>query len=281
MDEEYFLVEQISPDKKGRKDPIPHNEYRGYSGILNLGIETKSPVYIGTGNVEIDDKGVYWEFSKVSNVPVIPGSSLKGTVRSTLEALSPSCLGGRCNPEKRLCPACRIFGTTDYQSRVFFEDALLQGDLSKYREIISIEDRWLPRLNHPGQRKFYSYSASVKGGVERIESIKKGTKFISTMRFYNLEDWELGLLLLSLGTSSKYGFFLKIGGGKGKGLGSIKINAEGRYAKDADFINRKFEEINPDKEKFINLYLEWARGLSIRNKIMDNINEFKKEWQAC
>ncbi len=284
MNEEYFLVEQILPDKKSRKGLVSHNKYKEYSGILRLTIETKSQLHIGTGNVEIDDKGIYWKFSKVNNIPVIPGSSLKGMARSTLEALSPSCpiydgkKEKRCNPkEEKICPACSIFGTTDYQSRVFFEDALLQGNVSQFREIISIEDRWLPRLPYPGRRKFYSYSSSIKEGIERIESIKEGAKFISTIRFSNLEDWEFGLLFLSLGASSIYGFHLKLGGGKGKGLGSIKIDIKGRYAQGFEFINRRFKEIDQDKEKFIDKYLEWTQNLKIKDKIIDNINKFKKE----
>jgi CRISPR/Cas system CSM-associated protein Csm3 (group 7 of RAMP superfamily) len=278
MNEENFLVEQILPDKKGGKGLVSHNRYKGYSGILEFTIETKSPVHIGTGNVEIDANEIYWKFSKVKNIPVIPGSSLKGTVRSTLEALSPSCVGGRCKSEEKHCPACRIFGTTDYQSRVLFEDALLQGNIPQFREIISIEDRWSPRVPHPGYRKFYTYSSSIKGGNERIESIKKGAKFISSLRFFNLEDWELGLLLLSLGLSSNYGFRLKIGGGKGKGLGSIKIDGAGEYAQGFDFVNRKFKEINPDKEGFVNKYFEWAQGLGIKDNIINIINEFQEKW---
>ncbi|MHA1401576.1 MAG: RAMP superfamily CRISPR-associated protein [Candidatus Heimdallarchaeaceae archaeon] len=278
MNEEYFLVKQILPDEKSRKGLVSHNKYKGYSGILELIIETKSPIHIGTGNVEIDIKGIYWKFSKVKNIPIIPGSSLKGIVRSTLEALSPSCLGGRCKPEGKLCPACRIFGTTDYQSRVFFEDAFLQGDALYFREIFSIEDRWRPLLPHPGYRKFYSYSSSIKGGIERIESIKEGAKFISAIRFSNLEDWELGLLLLSIGISPNYGFRLKIGGGKGKGLGSIKIEIKGKYAEGSNFLSRNFRDINSDKEGFIEQYFNWAKDLNIKGKILKNINEFRKKW---
>ena len=281
MNNEYILVKHIPPVKDARKNPVFHNQYMEYSGVLGLTIKAITPVFVGTGNVEIDSLGIYLQLAKVNGIPVIPGSSLKGVIRSTAEALSPSCLGAKCDPKGKLCPACSIFGTTGrkagYQSRVFMEDVILDGTPTEFLEVISIDERWSPQLDHPDSRKFFPHYSQVKIGRDRVEVVKTGAIFKSTLRFFNLEKWEIGLLLLSLGVSSTYLFFLKLGGAKGKGLGSVKISINGNYATGTDFIERRFESFDATTlDKFVNEYLEQASLWGVKDSIIQNINKFSQ-----
>jgi len=287
MNNEYILVEQIPLNSKAMKEPVPHDRFTEYSGVLKLAIKTLTPIFVGTGNIKIDNNGIYLEFAKVNNIPVIPGSSLKGVIRSTTEALSPSCLGPTreegstpCKPKGKVCPACRIFGTTaggtGYQGRVFVEDAVLEGNPANFLEIISIEERWSPQLSHPGFRKFFPHYSQVKGGVDRVESVKNEAVFKSDLRFFNLESWEIGLLLLSLSVSPVYSFCLRLGGAKGKGLGSTKISANGKYAKGTDFIEHRFASFDSANiGEFVNKYLEQASDWGIKEKVIEVIEKLK------
>lgn len=288
MTAEYILVEQIPLNKNAMKKPVFHDRFTGYCGVLRLTIKTVASIFVGTRNIETNSNGIYLEFAKVSNTPVIPGSSLKGVIRNTVEALSPSCYGGEdCEPAdswgniKAVCPACGIFGTTGersgYQSRVFVEDASLEGNARDFREIISIEERWSPQLDHLGFRKFFPHYSQVKTGVDRIESVKADAVFKSNLRFLNLEEWEIGLLLLSLGVSSAYPFYLKVGGAKGKGLGSVEITLNGEYAKGIDFVEHQFTSFDSASiDEFVNKYLEQASDWNIKDKVLQNIGELKK-----
>lgn len=281
INKKYFLIEEIPPQKSSKKSLIYHHNFQSYSGQLELDIETVSPIHIGTGNAEVDNSGIYWTFPRVRNLPVIPGSSLKGTVRGIFEALSPSCSHyhtkeDKCNPKgEYFCPACRVFGTMGYQSRVLFGDAFFRGSVSQFREIINIEERWSPQRSYPGYRKFYFHYSSIKEGNERVEAIRKGARFIAIVNFFNLEDWELGLLLLSLGVSPQHGFNLKIGGGKAQGLGSIRILARGKYGKDSDSHERSFTNIDSNIEYFVKKYFEWITSFGIKaDDILNTIDKF-------
>ena len=66
---------------------VPHNKMGGelYSGELTYEIEAKSPVFIGDGNGHFC-RNAY-------GIPAIPGSSIRGLIRSNLQILSASSMG--------------------------------------------------------------------------------------------------------------------------------------------------------------------------------------------
>jgi CRISPR-associated protein (TIGR03986 family) len=62
-----------------QKRPKPFNEYTGNTGFINLDIEAKTPLFIG---------GLKSEFYKQSEKYRIPGSSLRGMIRTMVEVIS-------------------------------------------------------------------------------------------------------------------------------------------------------------------------------------------------
>lgn len=158
--------------------------------------------------------------------------------------------------EKGFCPACRLFGTTSYKSRVRFGFAELQGEpkwlkddngndikqltlplLEKPRPIWSMSE---PESKVPG-RKFYVHHNGwekikkdfLKGSADylrktennrTVEPLTEGNEFKFEVFFENLEAWELGLLLYSLELED--GLAHKIGMGKAFGFGSVKIEVK-------------------------------------------------------
>jgi CRISPR-associated protein Csm3 len=182
----------------------------------------------------------------------IPGSSLKGTLRSHTERVLRTVLGEGpdkcCNPfddtsfcGKRLekekntatryresCPACRIFGNTVLGGRLSVTDAyppdgvLAETNATEQRDGVAI-DRIL---------------GSVAQGPFTLEVVTRGA-FRAMLTLENFELWQVGLLavaLRDLGTG-----LCPIGFGKTRGLGRMAVTLEyldvaypGRFDPEAD-----------------------------------------------
>lgn len=168
----------------------------------------------------------------------IPGSSLKGTMRSYTERILRTVLGEGpdtcCNPfdeqsfcGKRLendegpsakryresCPACRIFGNTALAGRLSITDAYPPTEL-------------LEETNATEQRDGVAIDRLLGGvavGPFTLEVVTRGA-FQATLLLENFELWQLGLIgvaLRDLGTG-----LCPIGFGKTRGLGRVKVNLE-------------------------------------------------------
>jgi len=151
-----------------RSEVVGHHkmaEGRWY-GYLNLILVAESSVHVASGlivhrddlrpyiGVDIDPHGddrLILSHVRRDGRRYIPGTSLKGVVRSVVEAVTHSCLqqidekkidrSARrqdrrlsvllegCSDETGLCPACGLFGTLGYTGRVNFRDFLqVSGD---------------------------------------------------------------------------------------------------------------------------------------------------------
>ncbi|MDM8518202.1 type III-E CRISPR-associated gRAMP effector Cas7-11, partial [Desulfobacterales bacterium HSG16] len=214
-----------------------------------------------------------------------------------------------------LCPACTLFGTGFYKSRISFGfafpgnggDAVLQKDkngsdyitlplLERPRPTWSMPD--MSALSNEGSeytensksygkiksdvktskvpgRKFYVHHQGWKKVVEKSENKDESKKepktennrtvqalapeqeFCFEVRFDNLRDWELGLLVYALNLET--GLAHKLGMGKPLGFGSVQINVNGIVCdgeKTADFtaISEKA------KEKLLEFWKERSYG---------------------
>jgi len=178
------------------------------------------------------DQSLYQPFFRRDGRIIIPGTSVKGVVRSYAEALSPSCEAGRCSGNN-LCICCAIFGTLGFQGRITFLDAEPQNPEGIATQILCVEARWQPRLDHPNRRKFYIHDDYRKwvakpSDGERLETVNEGTKFTCDIHFQNVQKQEIGLLLLAMGLAPGRQFDLKMGGGKNRGLGSVQFSVIGK-----------------------------------------------------
>lgn len=201
------------------------------TGVMTVSIEALTPLFVGTGDYEIDPRR-YQPFFRRAGDYVIPGTSVKGVVRSYAEALSPSCTAGNCGID-HLCICCAVFGVLGIQGRITFLDANPQNPESINREVLCLEVRWGPRLDYPGQRKFYAHDDYTKWSTsppdgERFEIVSRKTTFTFSIHFSNIAKREMGLLLLAMGLSPQHSFNLKMGGGKNRGLGSVKLSVPGK-----------------------------------------------------
>lgn len=236
-----------------REKPIGHSQLNNdrYHGFLSLRLQIQTSSFIASGVVAMGS-----DLSKQTrNIPliklavarnnelVIPGSSLKGTIRSTYEAITRSCVCKtkakkelpksyqECKKSQNLCPACQVFGAMGWQGLLFFQDAILesQGETK-------VTPAFMPSLYSPSQkraayykngkvagRKFYYHaqkSVEKSQGIP-VQNISENSTFTTRFYFRNLSQSQLGTLFTVLGQNPTYPFALKIGGGKPIGMGSL------------------------------------------------------------
>ncbi len=239
----------ISPKGEPRRDfPPGHDRFTGDSGRLDLRLQVVSDyLYVGGGQFELKTIGgreqAYYAFARRDGQLVIPGSSLKGAVRSVLEAISNSCVSQRhrservrsthavCNSDGPVCAACRLFGTTRCRGRIHFSDAVPVGQVNG--EVIKIAELWPPQ-NTRG-RKFYRSGRMRRLDLTPaknhrfIEAVPKDSRFAVSLYFENVRPAEMGLVLRSMGLDLGAGgrvvqaFPIKVGGAKPRCLGAVRF----------------------------------------------------------
>lgn len=156
-----------------REAPRPHDHpspKRG-SGRITLELETLTPVHVFQGQYRPADGGrdLIACHARRGEVPVIPGSSLKGVVRSIAEAVSYSCapqlpakalqaaLPGtnnrRCSGEDGLCITCRIFGFSagarSYRGQVSFGEFRPAAPGAARLEVVNLPPLYSPFRSYP------------------------------------------------------------------------------------------------------------------------------------
>ena len=232
------------PNRVNRQRPTGHDLYNAEctTGQIQGTIEALSPIHIGSGIIDLgQDVELIKTAVRTSENVVIPGSSLKGAIRSVVEAISESCVckvSGRirravprdfaeCRQKERLCVACRMFGAMGFQGNVAVQDApQIEGE---------IVTKLVPELYAPGRyqhgmrdipgRKFYMHG-QVASGETPVEACEVGSKFRFVVQIDNLRQAEWGLLFTALGHHPNHPFKIKIGGAKPVCFGSIDFQLE-------------------------------------------------------
>lgn len=206
---------------------------------------------IGSGGAEATDAVDLPVLKDADGYPLLPGASLKGVLRSTLEGLvravadppgegDPPPSLWSCDPlEKgcghhregtrdeldltRHCSLCRLFGSQVVASHVRISDAMVPGD--ERRGYVPVErrdgvaiDRDL-RIVH-GKQKY------------DFEVVSPGTRFDLEVFVENPEDWMLGLLMLGFDQIDEG--FTAVGGFTSRGLGRVRVRWTGATAVTAE-----------------------------------------------
>jgi len=242
-------------------------EIKRLEGTITL----KSGLHIGSGNMEMHIGGTDSPVIKHPHTtePYIPGSSLKGKVRSLLEmesglmiytegnVVSPKTtleelIDGstkKVNDDEALRQKCenilKVFGSSGADiedqnpygpTRVSFADCYLTDDWKKKAK----ENRWLFT-----EEKSENVINRIRGTAEHprfIERVPEGTQFklLITFKILETDDNDLfenillkGLRLLEMDA---------LGGNTSRGYGRIEIKF------DDNEINKKFEKLDPFAE---------------------------------
>jgi len=248
-----FAFVEIPRTSPRKTEYIRHNKFRDLTGSIRFQLRVLSDyLFVGSGLYDLreSDNLVYYSFFRSNEQIVIPSTSIKGAVRSVLEAISNSCVvltkkrervgqnhqACKWDEKKKqasLCPACGLFGTTGYGGRVRFSDAIPLGSVKI--AVVKIGELFQPRVGKPEYRKFYEQKQFVglenqkpEKGYRFVEAVPEKSIFECTLTFENLAEAELALILASMGIDDKQ-FRIKIGGAKPRCFGTVEftpINAD-------------------------------------------------------
>ena len=245
-------------------------------------IETSTPLRVGAGkstNATDSDNPV---IKDVMGNPIIPGSSLKGAMRSYTEALLRSVKPNdpmmacdifdpkakcSCEPSEeeirayhehgiddidviymdRLCWACRLFGSPRMASRLMIRDLTVAsgfwGGTYLMRDGVAIDRD----TGTAAARRKYDF-----------EAVPASTRFNLTIQMDNLDDTELGLALLVLRALEKEQ--IQLGGARSRGLGWCKL-VDAKYKLYTDPVALLLEQDGQtidatDAEYYVKCFLE-------------------------
>jgi len=239
-----------------REHPRDHAHFSGITGRLEGTITTLTPLFIPDRRSMAPKRFQ----TNAAGQHIIPGSSLKGVIRTLVETIGPGCwwLVSKdvnrnlpqdyrpCSQANRLCIACRMFGLisegTLLEGHVRFDDAVCTQP-TKYDPMFTpILDGPKPRhsawyfAGYNGQatgHKYYFHSQTVRSsagikksnrGVElnqHIAPLGPESIFTFSASFESLDDYEWQVLLYAL--TLEPAMRHKIGYAKPAGLGSIEI----------------------------------------------------------
>lgn len=181
----------------------------------------------------------------VHATPFVPGSSLKGVVRSHAERILRALEIEACDitrkdedcrsrwkeeageqerkmPYKEHCYACRTFGDTELAGRVRLTDAYpwKPGAAAEERgqgvQQVQIEQR-------PGVKIDRRTGTSARGALFELEVVTAGS-FYGEIFLRNYQLWQLALLALVLRDMDEG--FQRVGAMKSRGLGRVKVRIE-------------------------------------------------------
>lgn len=207
---------------------------------IEVTLTVQRSLVVGSGQGDISPTGVDIPQIRLTQltdgqpleVPYIPGSSLKGAIRSVCETLVRTYLGGdgalicyedtpkeqgcRRASEGALCMMCDTFGSTDRMSKVFFDDAFLTDESAA---------NLLEAVQHRIGIKISRKTGTVEtknGALYKVEFVPRGTTFRFNILCTNILASELKLMLLAMRMFNEGRF--KLGGQKSRGMGAIKFD---------------------------------------------------------
>jgi hypothetical protein len=216
------------------------------TGRLSFDLVTWQPLHVGSGVLQppealalAADVPLVKAFFRADDALTLPGSSLKGAVRSLVELFTHSCVSKtgvrwrrdeqddyrECRYQSKrhqgqICPVCKLFGAMGYQGQVRFGDAPQIGGDS---EVHDIPPQYRPRANK-AYRRYYPYDLSDdRERTWPLETATIGSRFAAQGRFTNLTPGELGLLLVALGQGT-WQLCPRLGAGKSSGLGGVQVD---------------------------------------------------------
>lgn len=319
---DFVSLPQQKPDRVNiqgieRKDKFGHDKYQlttlRFSGKLFLDLTVVSPLAVNSGITVMGSDlaqqtldatsakyvatiSLIQSFIQNNQRLIIPGSSLKGVVRSIYEAITRSCLCktnakvpdgySECKDISQLCPACVTFGAMSWLGLVHFHDAKYDPDndkpgfqtglipplFSPQPDAVDLETRekiYYDKNKKIRGRKFYphSYQEEIKPTI-RIQQAEIGKNFTTYVNYANLTKSQLGTLLIALGQDPENRLGLKIGSGKAVGMGTMRIDVV------------KIEQLNINRYLSYNSNSSDLEGNKLQTFILDAIKSAKPQPQT-
>lgn len=255
---------------------------------LKFEIEALTPLHIGSGKPEFEPTAVDLPVIKnVASIPYIPGSSIKGKVRSEAERIARQwwperkvcdapyvdrMCGAQASSEEELCVICKIFGTATggakgrpaeglqeqdlqelYPSRPSGKKGISRASKVKFRDAFVIGGPPKMEVRH-GVAIDRKTGAAAEGQLYDVEAVPVGTKFDLEVVCENIDEKE-ELKLLCAAIKSVQDSAL--GGLSTRGFGKVKIKLVEVWERQAKFyMGDASGEVHKKGEKEID---EWLK----------------------
>jgi CRISPR type III-A-associated RAMP protein Csm3 len=212
-------------------------------------IELKTPLHIGSAKSDIDIGEVELPILKdVQDQPYIPGSSIKGRVRSEAERIArtenmPHCsppdtrnMCGTISPDK-LCICCSIFGTAG--------DRISVASKVRFRDAYPTEK--VPEtMIRAGIAMDRSTGSASRAKLYTIEAVPAETKFRFEIVGENLAPQEMKMLKAALSSATD----TALGGSTSRGMGKIDLILESATVKTSKVYLGEEKEQRFDGQEF-------------------------------
>ncbi len=209
---------------------------------LSFRIRPEGPLLIKSGQEAgsdptlLDMNFVRIKHATLGETVYLPGSSLKGAVRSYCEKIGRTVGLEVCDPldtekscgrklerkakvnsgpaiYKGLCPICRIFGHTVMSSHIHFSDAYPTPDPENVRKANATDERDGVAIDR--------ISGAVAVGPFQLEVVTQG-EFAATITLRNFQLWQVGLLAVALRDMSEQR--VPLGFARSRGLGRVSLH---------------------------------------------------------
>lgn len=208
---------------------------------FTLTITTTGPVLVRSGRATLlgPDMTPVLTFRDGDWQVYLPGSSLKGVLRSHLEKVSRTLKENVvCDPFHKVpeadafcgdrlqrrkdsneeitsqvayrdsCPICRLFGSTEFIGRVSINDAYLT-DWNGRNPVEARDGVGIDRLT----------GGAFGKALFNLEVVSSDVRFQTEIHLRNFEVWQLGMLLLAV--QDMEDGLVRVGSGRSRGLGSV------------------------------------------------------------
>jgi hypothetical protein len=228
----YFLLDTVNPER----ERAPSRE-DGLWGRLEIELECLTEIHVGGTAPVVADlegtptlvQGMTRLTADADQVPVIPGSSVKGAVRAIVEAITPSCdrlsreRNAACGGSAALCPACMIFGAPGWRATVAFSDLLPVEPVGL--TVRRIAQRYSHRNAPRGRRRLYSLHPEepLPTDLEALECLPVGSRLQGSVLFEGVTEAAAGAITLALGLPPHGLPLLHLGAGKNRGLAQARV----------------------------------------------------------
>ncbi|MCM8901256.1 hypothetical protein KVG29_08480 [Caldicoprobacter algeriensis] len=178
----------------------------------NVSIEVKTPFNIASGEA---DGYIHKRTVRLKGEPYIPGSTIKGKVRSNFYKLTlANHIDGMCD-----CPVCNIFGGQGYKpSRIYVDDFVLNDTAKDEGQCREKKAPVFIKVGNAIDR----YKKTAKHEALFITEMVKPAVFTGTITVYFDEDTlrykqdlELAIKMID-----------SVGNGRSRGYGRVKVYLE-------------------------------------------------------
>lgn len=192
--------------------------------FVDLSLVAASGVRVGVGRAAGAEAGTDLPLLRDHEKnPLIPGSSLKGVLRSAAERLLRPVDRKVCDPlrtpcvkatdeldpsalAEKLCRVCLLFGSHQWAGRIQVGDFVARNAKTLVRDGVAIDRRELK---------------AAEGLKYDYEVVAPGASFVGRLRVDDPEDGELGLILTLFDLLDAG--LITVGGGSSRGLGRLRL----------------------------------------------------------